>query len=232
MHHTLTALGATDIDTWFVPKGANIHTTDATEALAAFKADALVVLDQGSRGGPPILPGVPTLILDHHQSTVFPDEAQASSMNIHLESKEGGEGWCGQLEGPQNWVAQCHEAPYCITTGCLFESRASPIKCNLTCILWPGGCAFACNNSHMCLCASHCCVTATASGIASLQLHCWKQHIQLILSLCCACLHYTVFSTSQSLQDQTHVLHKSSLMQCIACTICKDLHCTVSLMHV
>ena len=78
LHHTLTALGAKDIDTWFVPKGENIHTTDATEALSALNAAALIVLDQGSRGGPPILPEVPTLILDHHQSTVFPDEAQAS----------------------------------------------------------------------------------------------------------------------------------------------------------
>ena len=141
MHHTLTALGATDIDTWFVPKGANIHTTDATEALAAFKADALIVLDQGSRGGPPILPGVPTLILDHHQSAVFPDEAQASSMALHLESMErgrGGGGVVGALGGAtdQTWVAQCHEARYCNTTDCLSESF---LKCNLTCILGPGG---------------------------------------------------------------------------------------------
>lgn len=97
MHHTLTALGATDIDTWFVPKGANIHTTDATEALSAFKAQALIVLDQGSRGGPPILPGVPTLILDHHQSTVFPDEAQASSMAVHRETARGRRG--GEVGG-------------------------------------------------------------------------------------------------------------------------------------
>lgn len=83
LHHTLTALGATNIDTWFVPKGANIHTTDATKALSAFNAAALIVLDQGSRGGPPILPGVPTLILDHHQSTVFPDEAQVASAYGH-----------------------------------------------------------------------------------------------------------------------------------------------------
>lgn len=61
-----------------MPKGENIHTTDATEALSSFNAAALIVLDQGSRGGPPILPGVPTLILDHHLSTVFPEEAQAS----------------------------------------------------------------------------------------------------------------------------------------------------------
>ena len=62
-----------------MPKGENIHTAEATEALSAFKAAALIVLDQGSRGGPAILPGVPTLILDHHQSTEFPDEAQASA---------------------------------------------------------------------------------------------------------------------------------------------------------
>ncbi len=79
MHHTLTALGATDIDTYFVPKGENIHTKEATEALSVFNAAALIVLDQGSRGGPAILPGVPTLILDHHQSTVFPDEAKVNT---------------------------------------------------------------------------------------------------------------------------------------------------------
>lgn len=95
MHHTLTALGATNIDTWFVPKGANIHTTDATGALSAFNAAALIVLDQGSRGGPPILPGVPTLILDHHQSTVFPDEAQASRMAVPKDSKR----WKGTRGG-------------------------------------------------------------------------------------------------------------------------------------
>ena len=121
MHHTLTALGATDIDTWFVPKGANIHTTDATEALSAFKADALIVLDQGSRAGPPILPGVPTLILDHHQSTVFPDEAQASSMTVRVESREGGTGGGGVAWSK---VAQCHEAAYCIPIGRLFTSQA------------------------------------------------------------------------------------------------------------
>ena len=78
LHHTLSALGATDIDTYFLPKGDNIHTPGASEALSAYNAAALIVLDQGSRAGPAILPGVPTLILDHHQSTVFPEEAQAS----------------------------------------------------------------------------------------------------------------------------------------------------------
>ncbi|KAL0052534.1 hypothetical protein WJX82_003515 [Trebouxia sp. C0006] len=83
LHHALTALGATDIDTYFVPKGENIHTKKATEALSVFNAAALIVLDQGSRGGPAILPGVPTLILDHHQSTVFPNEAKVASAYGH-----------------------------------------------------------------------------------------------------------------------------------------------------
>ena len=82
MHHTLSALGATDIDTYFLPKGDNIHTPEASEALSAYNAAALIVLDQGSRAGPAILPGVPTLILDHHQSTVFPEEAQASMLPL------------------------------------------------------------------------------------------------------------------------------------------------------
>ena len=78
LHHTLSVLGATNIDTYFLPKGENIHTAEATAALKALDPAALIVLDQGSRGGPPICPGVPTLILDHHQSIVFPEEAQAS----------------------------------------------------------------------------------------------------------------------------------------------------------
>lgn len=76
LHRTLTALGASSIEAYFLPKGDNIHSTDATDALAQYEAAALIVLDQGSRAGPPILPGVPTLILDHHQSTVFPEGAE------------------------------------------------------------------------------------------------------------------------------------------------------------
>lgn len=83
LHHTLSALGATDIDTYFLPKGDNIHTSEASHALSAYNAAALIVLDQGSRAGPAILPGVPTLILDHHQSTVFPEEAQVASAYGH-----------------------------------------------------------------------------------------------------------------------------------------------------
>lgn len=76
LYRTLSALGASTIEAYFLPKGDNIHSSDATEALSQYDAAALIVLDQGSRAGPPILPGVPTLILDHHQSTVFPEEAE------------------------------------------------------------------------------------------------------------------------------------------------------------
>lgn len=76
LHRTLSALGASAIEAYFLPKGDNIHSSDATAALSQYDAAALIVLDQGSRAGPPILPGVPTLILDHHQSTVFPEEAE------------------------------------------------------------------------------------------------------------------------------------------------------------
>ena len=100
-------------------------------------------------------------------------------------------------------------------------------------VSWGLGVCPAFNHSHMCLCASHCYVTATASSIASLEVHCRKWHIQLILSLGGACLRYNTSCTiSQSLQDQTHVLHKSSLMHCVASTVCKDSHCTVSVMDV
>jgi len=104
----LTALGATDIDTYFVPKGENIHTKEATEALSVFNAAALIVLDQGSRGGPAILPGVPTLILDHHQSTVFPDEAKVNlPMPDQLHRIKTAQK-CTELPDQPHAVTQCY----------------------------------------------------------------------------------------------------------------------------
>ena len=88
MHRTLSALGASNIEAYFLPKGDNIHSTDATNALSQYGAAALIVLDQGSRAGPPILPGVPTLILDHHQSTVFPEEAKVWHLQGNLACRQ------------------------------------------------------------------------------------------------------------------------------------------------
>ena len=188
LHHTLTALGVTDVDTWFVPKGANIHTTDATEALSAFKADALIVLDQGSRGGPPILPGVPTLILDHHQSTVFPDEAQASSMAVRIESREAGAGGEGRGGG-----MECHEAAYCIEIWLPFY-KSGMLERNLTCMLWLVGCAYACSNCHIVpICIPWLCDSHSIQPCHIGSALCWQWHIQLIISSLDACLHSGLF---------------------------------------
>ena len=56
----------------------NVHQEEATQALRGYDPQALVVLDQGSRAGPALLPGTPTLIIDHHQSREFPEGAVVS----------------------------------------------------------------------------------------------------------------------------------------------------------
>ena len=42
----------------------------------------VIVLDQGSRSGPPVIdgPGVKTLLIDHHLSDEFPKDAQVSQI--------------------------------------------------------------------------------------------------------------------------------------------------------
>jgi hypothetical protein len=59
-------------------KGEHAHSPFFQERLRRVGADALVVLDMGSRPGP-ILPELPTLLVDHHQSTEFPEGAQVLS---------------------------------------------------------------------------------------------------------------------------------------------------------
>ncbi|UQA63691.1 DHH family phosphoesterase [Polyangium aurulentum] len=46
-------------------KGEHVHTDALRARIVAARPDALVVLDMGSRGGP-IVPGLPTLLVDHH----------------------------------------------------------------------------------------------------------------------------------------------------------------------
>ena len=55
-------------------KGEHVHTLAMRGRLAAIDADALVVLDMGSRAGP-IVEGLPTLVIDHHASPAIPDAA-------------------------------------------------------------------------------------------------------------------------------------------------------------
>jgi single-stranded-DNA-specific exonuclease len=55
-------------------KGEHAHSESMRMRLAECQPDALIVTDMGARGGD-ILPGVPTLIIDHHQPKGYPPGA-------------------------------------------------------------------------------------------------------------------------------------------------------------
>jgi single-stranded-DNA-specific exonuclease len=59
-------------------KGEHAHSPAFQERLRRAGADALLVLDMGSRAGA-VVPGLPSLIVDHHASTEFPEGAQVLS---------------------------------------------------------------------------------------------------------------------------------------------------------
>ncbi|MCY1003532.1 DHH family phosphoesterase [Myxococcus sp. MISCRS1] len=63
-------------------KGEHAHSPGFLERLRATKPDALVVLDMGSRPAP-LLPSVPTLIVDHHAAESFPPEARVVTAYGH-----------------------------------------------------------------------------------------------------------------------------------------------------
>ncbi|BGO95955.1 hypothetical protein NBRC10512_005461 [Rhodotorula toruloides] len=71
---------------YHLPRGLNIHSPQASEGmLATFPNEGgptrCIILDQGSRPGPPLLPPsqCKTLIIDHHLSSLFPSESQVLS---------------------------------------------------------------------------------------------------------------------------------------------------------
>lgn len=63
-------------------KGENVHVASMQRRLADARPDHLVVVDQGSRAAP-ILTGVPTLLVDHHQPAGFPPGAVVVSAFGH-----------------------------------------------------------------------------------------------------------------------------------------------------
>ncbi|EXJ57508.1 hypothetical protein A1O7_07856 [Cladophialophora yegresii CBS 114405] len=83
LYRTLTALGLdpTLIDVHLVQKGSTIHTQPEREAMAAKDPAYVIVLDQGSIAAPPVvdLPSTKSLIIDHHLSDHFPNDAQVVS---------------------------------------------------------------------------------------------------------------------------------------------------------
>ncbi|MGI5835678.1 MAG: DHH family phosphoesterase [Chloroflexota bacterium] len=70
----LRRLGQTDILPLPAGKGENVHSGTLPQRIHKATPDALIVLDIGSRPDP-ILPGLPTLVVDHHQPRGFPPDA-------------------------------------------------------------------------------------------------------------------------------------------------------------
>ena len=67
-------------------KGEDLHTPSFLERLGTFPAEALVVLNTGSRGGGPLLKGVPTLVVergDRFASDGYPPEARVLTTRGH-----------------------------------------------------------------------------------------------------------------------------------------------------
>jgi len=83
LYRTLVALGADEskLDVHLMQKGSNIHDEEQRLAMASKEAAYIVVLDQGSRDGPPVVDDLATksLILDHHLSDTFPKNASVVS---------------------------------------------------------------------------------------------------------------------------------------------------------
>lgn len=83
LHRTLTKLGLNPdlIDVHLHQRGANIHHEAEREAMAKKSPLRIVVLDQGSVAGPPIIdnPETKTLIIDHHLSDSFPKNSMPVS---------------------------------------------------------------------------------------------------------------------------------------------------------
>lgn len=79
IHRTLVKLGLDPkyLDVHLVQKGSNVHEEIERKAMLEKKPKFVIVLDQGSRGGPPIIddPETRALLIDHHLSDDFPKDA-------------------------------------------------------------------------------------------------------------------------------------------------------------
>lgn len=79
VHRTLTAMGLPPslIDVHLLSKGSNIHDEMEREAMLAKEPKYIIIVDHGSRKGPPVVDSAETkaLIIDHHLSDEFPQNA-------------------------------------------------------------------------------------------------------------------------------------------------------------
>lgn len=83
VHRTLVKLGLHPklLDVHLVQKGSNIHEEYERKLMVEKKAKFIIVLDQGSREGVAVVddPDTKVIIMDHHLSDNFPDNAQVNS---------------------------------------------------------------------------------------------------------------------------------------------------------
>lgn len=81
-HRTLLKLGLDPkhLDVHLVQKGSNIHEEHERKLMLEKKPSYVIVLDQGSRGGPPVIddPETRSIVIDHHLSDDFPKDAQVN----------------------------------------------------------------------------------------------------------------------------------------------------------
>ncbi len=76
-------LDSKHLDVHLVQKGSNIHEEDERKLMLEKRPSYVIVLDQGSRNGPPVIddPEAKSIIIDHHLSDEFPKNAQVSSIS-------------------------------------------------------------------------------------------------------------------------------------------------------
>lgn len=82
VHRTLVKLGLDpkNLDVHLVQKGSNIHEETERKLMLDKNPAFVIVLDQGSRGGPPVIDDedAKCLLIDHHLSDDFPKNAIVS----------------------------------------------------------------------------------------------------------------------------------------------------------
>lgn len=85
IYHTLVFLGLSPalLSVHFVSKGSNIHDIEERAKIEESGVKYIIIVDQGSRGGPAIAEGVKTLLVDHHWSKEFPENTLVLSAAHH-----------------------------------------------------------------------------------------------------------------------------------------------------
>ena len=87
IHRTLTSLGLSPdlISVHLISKGTTIHDDPERAAMSAHNPSYIIIVDQGSRPGPPIIdnPDTKSLIIDHHLCDSFPSNAIVVSACNH-----------------------------------------------------------------------------------------------------------------------------------------------------